>query len=221
MKRARQLAALLAVMVLSSSLRAQQPPSPSPPAAPANSPAAPADSNPWAYSLTVDGYVEQGYASPVFTADHNWLHLEARYNYEDQRTASLWAGYNFTAGKKLQLTLTPMIGGVFGQTDGIAPGLELSLTYWKLAFSSASEYVVGTGKTADSFFYSWPELTYSPVSWFRIGGVAQHTKAYRTTLDTQRGFLIGVSIKKLQFTTYVFDPDLPTPTTVLEMGYSF
>ena len=42
--------------------------------------------NPWAYNLTVDGYIipnDQSYVDPVFTADRGWLHLEARYNYEN------------------------------------------------------------------------------------------------------------------------------------------
>jgi hypothetical protein len=51
--------------------------------------------------------------------------------------------------------------------------------------------------------------------------VAQHTKAYHTSLNIQRGFLVGVSIKKLEFTTYVFDPELANPTTVLEVGANF
>ncbi len=52
--------------------------------APANPPDA--AKNPWAYDLTVDGYIipdDQSYVNPVFTADRNWLHLEARYNYEN------------------------------------------------------------------------------------------------------------------------------------------
>ncbi len=80
----------------------------------------------------------------IITADHQWLHLEARYNYENLHTGSLWAGYNFTAGKTLQLAVTPMIGGVFGRTTGIAPGCEFSLTYKKLSFSSSNEYVFDT-----------------------------------------------------------------------------
>ena len=107
--------------------------SPQPKAQP-HSPAPPssaADKEPWDYSLTVDGYIiegEDGYASPTFTADHNWLHLEARYNYENFRTGSLWAGYNFSWGKTWQFSVTPMIGGVFGRTNGIAPGCEASLS---------------------------------------------------------------------------------------------
>jgi hypothetical protein len=218
MRPRRQLEVLLIWIALSGSSSAQATQTQTQP--PAGAPAA----NPWAYSLTVDGYIVpdgDSYASPIFTADHNWLHLEARYNYEDQRTASLWLGYNYTKGKKLQLQLTPMIGGVFGQTNGIAPGLEATLTFKKLSFYSASEYVFDTTKTTGSFFYSWPQLTFQPVKWFRVGGVAQHTKAYHTSLNTQRGFLVGINIKQLEFTTYVFDPELPSPTTVLEVGYNF
>jgi hypothetical protein len=121
----------------------------------------------WAFSALLDGYFvpgEQGYADPIFTADHRWLHLEARYNYEDLKTASLWLGYNFNLQpKKLDLTLTPMIGGVFGRTDGIAPGLEASLTWQKLNFWVSNEYVFDTGDPSASYFYTWPQLTYSPV----------------------------------------------------------
>jgi hypothetical protein len=50
-----------------------------------------------------------------------------RYNYENLRTGSLWAGCNFSWGKTWQFAVTPMIGGVFGRTNGIAPGCEASL----------------------------------------------------------------------------------------------
>jgi len=216
MKRRHYLAILAFVLLMSTGLRAQ--------GTPTAPPAPPPAQQPWAYSLTTDGYIApkgQSYVSPVLTADHNWLHLEARYNYEDQRTGSLWAGYNFSVGKKLQFAVTPMIGGVFGDVTGIAPGCELSLTYKKLQFTSSSEYVFDTGNQANSFFYSWPELTYSLLDWLKIGLVAQHTKAYHTSLDTQRGFLVGVSYKQLEFTTYVMNPDLDQPTTILEVGVTF
>jgi hypothetical protein len=46
---------------------------------------------PWEYTLTVDGFiVPEGtsYFDPVLTADHRWLHLEARYNDEHLQTGS-------------------------------------------------------------------------------------------------------------------------------------
>ena len=189
------------------------------------------DKEPWEYSLTVDGYViegEDGFAQPTFTADHNWLHLEARYNYENLRTGSLWAGYNFSWGKTWQFELTPMIGGVFGRTNGIAPGCEASLSWKKLTLSIDNEYVFDTTSKSGNFYYAWPQLTIAPVDWFHFGGVAQHTKAFQTEIDVQRGFFVGFHKKvgpdhkqKVEFTTYIFDPGSNSTTVTLEVGWSF
>jgi hypothetical protein len=184
----------------------------------------PAAAGPWSYSLTFDTYiVPHGptYVDPIATADHDWLHLEARYNYENLETGSLWAGYNFSVGKTLVFDATPMIGGVIGRTTGIAPGYELSLTYKKIALSTQGEYVFDTTNRSGSFFYSWSTLTYSPKKWFDVGLVEQRTRAYQTPLAVQRGFLVGFSHKQVEFTTYIFDIAVTDPTVVLEFGVNF
>ena len=180
MKATQQLAVIAVVVLLSGQLLGQGTPTAAPSAA----------KNPWDYNLTVDGYIipdEIGYVDPVFSANRGWLHLEARYNNENLRTGSLWVGYNFSAGKELVLEVTPMIGGVFGRTNGIAPGCEASLTYKKIELSISNEYVFDTTHKSGNFYYSWPQLTYSPVDWFRVGLVAQRTKAFHTSLDTVPG----------------------------------
>lgn len=198
-----------------------------PPATPAPAPAPAATTpcaHPWAYNLSLAGYLvpkDQSYASPTFTADRSWTHLEARYNYEGLQTASLWFGYDLSAGKKLQLEFTPMIGGVFGKTNGIAPGAELTLSYRGLLLSSSNEYVFDTDNFSNSFFYTWTELSYTPVKWFRFGGVTQRTRVYHTGLDVQRGFLVGASHKKTSFTTYIFNAGWTQPTWVFSLSYSF
>ena len=182
-----------------------------------------AASDPWAYSLIVDAYFvphDVDYGDPVFTADHNWLHLEARYNYENLHTGSVWAGYNFSWGKNLVFDLTPMLGAVFGRTNGLAPGCEASLSYKRFSASISNEYVITPANVNNSFYYSWPEATFNVTNWLKVGGVAEHTRAFRTPLDVQRGVLVGVNYKKWEFTTYVFNPDI-TPTVVLELGVKF
>ena len=72
-----------------------------------------------------------------------------------------------------------------------------------------------------SFFYSWTELTYSPLEWCRAGLVAQRTKAYHTSLDIQRGLLIGVSHRNVDFTTYILNAGWTDPTVVLSLGVRF
>jgi hypothetical protein len=180
--------------------------------------------NPWTFNLTTDGYVIPNgtdYASPVFSADRSWLHLEARYNDENLRTGSLWVGYNFAAGKKLALNVTPMIGGVFGRTTGIAPGCEASLSYKKVQLSVSNEYVFDTTRKSGNFYYTWPQLTYSPINWLRIGLMSERTRAFQTSLDVQRGFLVGISRTKWESTIYIFNAGFTDPTVVLELGLNF
>ncbi len=97
-----------------------------------------------------------------------------------------------------------MIGGVFGRTTGVAPGCEASLTYKKIQVSISNEYVFATNNSS-SFYFNWPQITYSPLDWLQLGLVAQRTKTYQTSLDTQRGFLVGVSHKNVEVTSYVFN----------------
>ena len=213
---------LAAVLLITASCGAQSQ-TPSEPHSPNPKPSG-TNAEPWEYSLTVDGYIiegEDGYASPTFTADHNWLHLEARYNYENLRTGSLWAGYNISWGKTWQFAVTPMIGGVFGRTNGIAPGCEASVAWKKLTLSIDNEYVFDTTSKSSNFYYTWPQLTYQPVTWLKVGAVAQRTKSFQTPLDVQRGFLVGFNHKKFEFTTYVFNPGISGTSVVVEVGASF
>jgi hypothetical protein len=179
---------------------------------------------PWSLFLNVSGYLVpdgRSYASPTFAADRGRVHFGARYNYEDKETGSLWVGYNLSAGDKLALEVTPMIGGVFGNTTGVAPGYQASLVWRRLELSTEGEYVFDTKDSTGNFFYSWMELSYSPREWCRAGLVAQRTKAYHTDLDIQRGLLIDFSHKRIDFTTYIFNAGWTDPTVVLSLGFRF
>ena len=114
-----------------------------------------------------------------------------------------------------------MLGAVFGNTTGVAPGCELALSYKKVELSTESEYVYDPSDSKNSFFYSWNELVYSPTDWFHAGLVAQRTRAYHTPLDFQRGFSVGFSHKNLDFTTYVFNAGWTDPTVVLALSFTF
>ncbi len=178
----------------------------------------------WSFSASAYTYIvpnSRDYVQPTIAVDRRWLHLEARYNYEDQETGSVWVGYNFSFGEKLSLDLTPMLGGVFGNTTGIAPGLRGSLKWGWLELYGEGEYVFNTRERADSFFYLWSELTASPANWLRAGLVAQRTRAYESERDIQRGFLVGLSYKKVEIAGHVFNPDLSKPTYVISVRVEF
>ena len=178
----------------------------------------------WSLSASVNAYFpgdSQNYVQPTISADTDRLHLEARYNYEALDAGSAWVGYNFSTGENLQLDFTAMVGGVFGQTHGYAPGYELTLSWHKVQLYSEGEYVFDTGNSADSFFYTWSELTLAPAAWFQCGLVIQRTQAYQTDLEIQRGFLVRFTYKKVDLSAYVFNPDEAKPTYVLAAGVDF
>ena len=178
----------------------------------------------WEFSISVYGYLvpdDRDYVQPTITIDRGWLHLEARYNYEDLETGSAWIGYNLSGGEKITWEFTPMFGGVFGNTTGFAPGYKGSLGWWKLELYSEGEYVVDPGNSSNSFFYNWSEFTLSPLDWFRFGLVTQRTRAYETDREIQRGLLLGLSYKHLDFSTSFFNLDDSKPTIVLSAGISF
>ena len=178
----------------------------------------------WTLDASVNTYLlpdDGNYAQPRIATDRDWFHLEARVNYEDLNTGSIWFGYNFSGGETFEWALTPMLGGVFGQTDGVAPGYTGSLSWRRLEFYSEGEYVFDAHDSADSFLYNWSELTFGPADWFRVGLVTERTRAYEAARDIQRGLLVGVTYKNLEATAYVFNPFDSKPIVVLSAAFSF
>jgi hypothetical protein len=211
----------MAIVLMDNAVFAQTPTSLPAPAV--NTPAV-ADEKAWSFSATASTYFvpdDSNYLQPTLTADRGRLHLEARYNYEALDTGSVWVGCNFSGGKKLTWELTPTVGGVFGDTTGIAPGYKGSLGWSKLELYSEGEWLFDTGSAADSFFYNWSELTLAPVEQFRFGLVTQRTRVYKTERDLQRGLLAGVSFKHLTLTGYAFNPEDEKRTFVLAVGLTF
>jgi hypothetical protein len=149
------------------------------------------------------------------------LHLEARYNYEDFETISGWVGYNVSVGEEISLDVTLMLGGVVGNTNGIAPGFRGIVNWWRLEFSSEGELVFDFGDRAASYFYTWSELAVSPADWFNVGLVAQRTRMYETELEIQRGIRAGVGLDGWSVSGYLFNPDLDRPTYVIAVEVEF
>jgi len=178
----------------------------------------------WAFSLSASSYLipnDRDYVQPTLSADRGRIHLEARYNYEGLEAGSAWVGWNFSAGQELTMELTPMIGVVFGDTRGAAPGVELSLEWKKLSFYSEGEFVIDTAGRSESYLYTWSQLTYAPCDWFQFGLVAQRTRLYDSGLDIDRGPMVQFTWKHINFTTCLFDLGWKQPTVVLGVTVNF
>lgn len=179
----------------------------------------------WNVRVAVNAYFfsqQSDYVQPTVAVDHGVLHLEARYNYEAQRTGSLWVGWNFEWGKELRFALTPMLGGIFGDVNGIAPGLEWDLSWGPLELYSENELVFDFSNSSDSNFYTWSEVSGSPLDWLRAGLALQRTHAFAASRILQWGPLVGFKVWKLSASAYWFNPGQPNAQYwVMSLGGSF
>ena len=208
-------AAALAAFAAPAALGAQDAPPPAPPADSERS---------WEFGLSGALYVlpdDEDFVQPTFRADHGVLHLETRYNYGDRDSVSFFAGANFEFGDKVKLALTPMLGGLVGNTDGIIPALEADFSAGIFAAYAEAEYVFDLNDSSSKYFYMWSELSLWPTEWLRAGVVTQRTRVYKTERDVQRGLLVGFTYKKLDGTVYFFNPGSDDHFTGVSLGVSF
>ena len=165
----------------------------------------------WDGSISLYGYFfsDDFMMLPVVQVNKGNLHLEARYNYESEKTGSFWAGYNFSGGSKFEYTITPMAGLVVGEIDGIAPGLEMTYSFWKLELYTESEYFLefkhDANEESDDFFYNWTDLTFSINDNFWFGLSGQRSRNVESELEIQRGLFLGGGAGSFEFSGYAYN----------------
>jgi hypothetical protein len=178
----------------------------------------------WSVSASAATYAlpdDDNYVQPIVAVDRDALHLEGRYNYEDRHSFSGFIGWNFAAGSKVKLELTPMVGGVVGDADGVIPAVELTLTFSRFEVYSEGEYVIDAHRRNNSFLYNWSEASVWATEWLRAGLVTQRTRTVRLPRDIQRGLLAGISIGKIEGVFYFFNPGSDDSYVVASLGVSF
>jgi hypothetical protein len=178
----------------------------------------------WSFSL--GGYFyfipeDKNTYTLIGSADHKNLHLETRYNYEDVNTASAFAGWRFDLGKKVQFSVTPMLGFAVGNSDGLVPAVELEASYKKFDFYSESEYMIDFAAKENNFFYVWSELAITPVDPLRTGISIQKTRLYQTGRDVQRGVFAEYSFWKLTAGVYYFNPFSSEDFVICSLSIAF
>lgn len=136
----------------------------------------------------------------------NW-YAEARYNYEDAETFSLYLGRAFTGGTNaLNYSVVAMLGGSMGRWQGISTGLNINVDLNNFFFSSQSQYSRSTGGYGDHFEYDWSELGYQSLKWLYAGLSLQHTHDRLTGHDAQPGFMVGFTFNRFTIPVYTFEP---------------
>jgi hypothetical protein len=161
------------------------------------------------------------YLVAVGAADHGALHLEARYGYEDRRTASFFAGRNLAFGGAVEVQVVPMLGAAVGRRNGLVPALELTLSWGPLQYYLEAEFLIDLASLSSSYYYGWSELSGAPVAWMRAGIVIQRTHLVNTRREVTPGLLIGFSVWKLDLTGYWFEPGGNGQYVVVSTGVRF
>jgi hypothetical protein len=140
-----------------------------------------------------------------YQTNKNW-YSEARYNYEDLQTVSLYVGKTFTGTNRLSYSLTPMLGGVMGKFNGFSTGLNVDMTFDKFFFSTQAQYSFSTNNYNPGFLYNWSEVGYQGLKWLYAGLSIQQTHTIREGSTIEKGILIGFSFKNYTIPIYTFDP---------------
>ena len=84
-------------------------------AAAAQTPTASPGQDGWSLDISANTYIvpdSENYLQPTVAADHDWLHVEARVNYEDRDTGSIWLGYNFSFGEEVALAVVGLLASL-------------------------------------------------------------------------------------------------------------
>ena len=210
--RASRLALLLTLLVRAAAARAEE------------AAAASDETSNWKGRASLSAYfVTNGsdYLVAVGAADHGALHLEARYGYEDRRTASFFAGWNLALGGAVEVEVVPMLGVAVGRTNGLVPALELTLSWGPLQYYLEAEVLIDLASVSSSYYYGWSELSAAPVEWMRAGIVLQRTRLVNTGREVTPGLLIGFSVWKLDLTGYWFEPGGKGQYVVVSAGVRF
>jgi len=183
---------------------------------------------PWHFSVSQYYYFTSDNNSFMLTgcAEHKKLHMEARYNYEDNNTLSTFAGWTFEGGKKIQFDIKPMIGILGGNTKGFAPALETQITYKIFDFYAESEYVINmNGKNEkennSNYFYAWRELAVTPIKCLRTGITGQRTHLWNTKTSVQRGIFAEYSFWKFTSGFYYFTHSASGNFAIVSLNVNF
>jgi len=150
----------------------------------------------WDFAVYLDAYLQSGesaYFIPTVFADRESLHLEARYNYEAEDAASVFAGWSFAFGGEADyVELTPMVGGIAGGMNGVAPGLEVEARWGRVAYWLEAEYVFDLEDSSGNYLYTWSELNVYALPWLWVGGSLQRIKEIETATEVDVGPMVGV-----------------------------
>ena len=176
----------------------------------------------WAVGLYLNLMPDITYLLPTVALSWNRFYAEARYQYEDLDTGSLWLGGSFAGGDALTYWIAPIAGGAFGQTNGLGLGLVAELAYGRLSLSTSSEYLFDLAANDASFFYSWPEWLVQVHDRATPGITLERSLPRDLDTELNTGLTFYTSARRITASFYAFNPwDADADFYILGIGTEF
>ena len=149
----------------------------------------------------------------------NNFYFEGRYNYEDVKTFSFYAGRTFKTRDSV-LLITPSVGIVLGNFNGISFSTYLELnTKWINAFSE-NEYVIDENDKLNNFFFTWSGITFPVHKNIGIGIGCQWTVQPNEKL-LKYGPMLSLHKGAFKLDGYAFNFWQTTKVWTIGIGYEF
>lgn len=140
-----------------------------------------------------------------FETNKNW-YIEGRYNYEADKTMSVYAGKTFEKKSVVSYSASPVAGVVFGKFNGGSVGVNSEADYKKYSFSSQLQYTFSIKDKTENFLYSWSDLSYQASCNIYTGFSVQQTNLYREQCKLEKGIFVKASFNKWSVPLYIFSP---------------
>lgn len=163
---------------------------------------------------------------PLTATPQVWIYLkdyyfEARYNYEDLRTFSIYFGKSFYVDKKASIEFTPMVGGVVGNINGLSPGFNFALEYLRFSTESQTQYTFDLKYPGSSFFWDWTNFTFGLGKKLGVGGSVQVYLPKEGENSITAGPLVNYTIKNLLLEAYSYNFWEGHPLWAIGVQYTF
>jgi len=140
-----------------------------------------------------------------FQGRKGW-YAEGRYNYEAEKSFSLYGGKTFSGEDALTWAFTPLAGIMIGDYRGCAAGMNLDLSRGNILFSSTVQYIFSMRVRQNNFLYNWSELGYQVSKHVYAGLAVQQTWPYKKVCEWDPGLQLSFSLSKWTFPIYAFNP---------------
>lgn len=137
-----------------------------------------------------------------YQTKNNW-YATFRYNYEEERTASIQFGKTFSKNGNAWYSITPLAGLLAGNFNGASVGSLVEAGIGDLSLYSEPEFCLSLQNNNEHFFYNWAELSYQPHKLFYTGLALQTTKTTEGVLN-EPGVMLALTIKKFEIPLYFF-----------------